>query len=250
MRVRESQRGMTLLEVMMAVAVLSMGVLAVYGLNFTTLQQVRQTRERTCAKLGAIRALEAVQTVRFRKLSATDNSSTNPWVLKGNYEIARTETGASFVMPDCTNTFPSSPTYTMTGPRLTSSGGFPAANTAFQATVDGIGGCIVVEFPVFPLEPPTGSNRRHAGRIVFYNSESSMPSGIPTKAFPFPPSFGFTRLDCDGDGAFTTTDLRTQHAGATNPCRLRPVRISVDWQGVGSTESYDIYSLLTYRGYD
>lgn len=246
---KSATHGMTLVEVMMAVSILGMGILAVYGLNLGSMQQVRQSSERTCAKLGTLKALEAIQTVRFRKLSATDNDPANPWLLKGSYEIARTKTGASYPMPDCTTGLG---TATMNGNAFTA---LPASNKNLT-TVDGIAGCIVVEFPVPPLTPPRGSNRLHAGRLVFYNRESSFPTGT-TSAFPFPVSFGLTKLDCDGDGAFTTTDLGAQDAGATNPLRLMPVRVSVDWQGTsnkgtgnGSAESLDTFTLLSYRGYD
>jgi hypothetical protein len=172
-------------------------------------------------------------------------------------------------MPNCTGLTLTTTTPTVTGAGAPSSG---SANP-YAAVVDGVGGCICVEFPVPPLKAPRG--RINPGRITFYLSERSQPTNPPTTAFPFQATPGLTYLDCDGchePKASAASDLRlgdlTKAAPPTAPpvvatappCpfKLIPVKISVDWiptttNGANPTsvsESYTTYFLLSYRGYD
>jgi Tfp pilus assembly protein PilV len=248
-RARESARGMTLVEVIVAFTVVVIAILAVVSVNLLAMQQVDESHRRSVARLAAISAREALETAQFRKLGSTDTTYFmygKPATATSSYPIAWNANGSAYVMPDGTSVSNASAT-TVAGSGAPS----PAqASSAYGATVDGVSGCVCVEFPVPPLNPPAG--RLYPGRITFYLSESGQPATIPTGAFPFPPTPGLTFLDCDGDGAKSTADLRTKDATTANPFRLIPVKISVDWQEGGSSniESHSTAFLLCYRGYD
>lgn len=253
------RRGLSLVEVMIAVSLLAIGILAVFGLNSATINQTAQTRQRSIARLAAISAREALETQPFRKQSSTDVT----YFLYGRggattstYPIAWNPDGTAFQMPDCTQTFATS--YTAVGTAAPTPAGAP---NPCKATVDSIPGCVVLEFPVPPLKAPPG--RTHPGRIVFYLSEPGQTAGgaLPSAAFPFQPTPGKTYLDCDGCGlaTSTTTDLRACDLTTANPFKLIPVRISVDWvptagaaqagSAVAKPETYVTHFLLSYRGW-
>lgn len=186
--------GMTLLETVFAAGILAMGFMAVFQLEAITSVQVSQTRQREIAFSGMLKARESLSTARVRRGSATD---TNQWVLgppAQPFEIARDAAGVSFSMPDCTTMSNTASPIAVTGPNNATA---PGANN-YAATVDGITGCIVVEFPVPPLAAI--AKRRHAGRAIFYLSEAGQPAqgATPPATFPFPPTPGLTKLDCDG----------------------------------------------------
>lgn len=241
---RKKEAGLTLVEVVLALAVLTVGVLAVFALNSAILAQVVQTRQRAIARLATFTARGALSTQRFRKLYSTDVA----YFLYGKggsgtatYPIAWNADGTAFQMLDCTGT--------TAVKSIFGSGGTGTNVNPYSATVDGVTGCMCVEFPVPPLVAPAG--RLFPGRIVFYLSEVGQPASIPTSAFPFPPTPGQTKLDCDGDGAFATSDLRAGDLGAAHPFKMIPVKISVDWKtGPSDSESYSSYFLLSYRGHD
>jgi Tfp pilus assembly protein PilV len=244
-----TQAGMTLIEVIVAFTLVVIAILSVVSVNLLAMQQVDESHRRSVARLAAITAREALETAQFRKLSSTDTGYFlygKPATAPASYPIAWTASGAAFTMPDCTSVVLASAT-TVSGSAAPSP---VQASSPYAATVDGVSGCICVEFPVPPLTPPTG--RLYPGRIVFYLSEAGQPATVPTGAFPFPATPGLTKLDCDGDGAVTTSDLRTKDITTGNPFRLIPVKISVDWQEGknNSVETHATAFLLCYRGYD
>lgn len=232
-------RAMTLVEVVIAVAILAVGVLGILSVLNTSSLQSQLTRELELARNGAAKAREGLRTVRFRRLSATDTQQT---LFNGGYEIARTDPTA--LDPQGTN-------FTM-----------PNLNAATLVTEDGIQQCVRVEFPVPPLKPVPG--RTQAGRVIFLavrEAGQTVAGTIPNARFPFPPTPGFTFLDCDGDGVqgtsgSTATDLRNRHSQAgtpagTNALRLMPVKIVVEWLSRGrSVNRYDEFVLLSYQGYE
>jgi prepilin-type N-terminal cleavage/methylation domain-containing protein len=240
------QAGFTVLEVMISLAILTVGILAAFALNSASVAQVVQARQRSLARLAVITARMAFETQRFRKQTPTDVT----YFLYGKggagtstYPIAWNANGSAFQMLDCTGT-PAA--FTITGTNGTS-----GATNPYRATVDGVSGCLCLEFPVPPLVAPAG--RLYPGRVVFYLSEAGQPATIPTAAFPFPPTPGLTGLDCDGDGALTTGDLRAGDLTAAHPFKLIPVKITVDWQEGqtgGKVESYTEWDLLCYHGHD
>jgi hypothetical protein len=56
-------------------------------------------------------------------------------------------------------------------------------------------------------------------------------------------------LDCDGDGQKNTTDLRVGYTESANPCRLLPVKVSVEWQSKTGVSTVEDHFLLAYNGY-
>ena len=268
---RSKQSGLTLIEVLIAASILTVGLLAVSTLSMNALWQVTQSRQRSIARLAAITCHEALANQQFRKLNPTDTT----YFLYGKgptstatYPIAWNWDGTAFQMPDCTSVAFGG-NYAVTGSG--SAPGLPANTYKYAANVtDGspavtVSNCVCVEFPVPGLiglagrAPNTPSTVTPcAGRITFYLSEAGQPvqnaGTIPPAAFPFPPSPGLTKLDCDGDRALTTTDLRA--AGdqtAANPFKLIPVKIAIDWKAeptASSYEEYATYFILCYRGYD
>src|SRR4051812_9409875 len=90
-------RGFSLVEVTVAAAVLSVGIMSVSQLTLLSMVQQGQTQERIVARLAMLKAREGMSGVRFRRVSPTDTSN---WLLRGGYEIARDPSGASYQMPD------------------------------------------------------------------------------------------------------------------------------------------------------
>ncbi len=216
---RRCERGTSLVEALVAAGVAAMGILAAFLVLDTSLRQTGRSKEVEVARLAVARAAENLATVRFRGLTATDNQE---WLFRGGYEIARNDNDTAFLLPDL--------------------------RTAATFSENGVGGCVGAEFPVPPLRPFPG--RTHAGRVVFYVNEATQPAAVPTTAFPFEPTLGFSRLDCDGDGLFTTTNLRVRHDQSAAPCRLVPAKITVEWlNDRGMAERYTEYILLGYQGY-
>jgi prepilin-type N-terminal cleavage/methylation domain-containing protein len=225
--------GMTLIEVVLSMAILAVGIAGLLLLVSMTSQQSQQARELQLAQLGAARAREAVRTVRFRRLNATETSQS---LFVGGYELARNA-------PTALN--PQGTTFQM-----------PSSTSTTLAAHEGIGGCLVVQFPIPPLAPIPGQT--HPGRIVFFCQESGQDDQgtIPNRRFPFPPTPGLTGLDCDANGAIDTTDLRTRHLQAGTPAganalRLMPVKVVVEWLTRGRQRSrYEESFLLSYQGYE
>ncbi len=213
------ERGIALVEIAVAVAILAIALLGGLLAAASAARRARAAKELEVAALAARRARENLAAVRFRGATATDNEE---WLFRGGFEIARDATGASVLMPDL--------------------------RSAPTATVDGVGGCVVVDFPVPPLQPPPG--RAQPGRIVFYVDETAQPAPLPAAAFPFAPTPGLAGLDCDGDGALATANLRARHAQSARPCRLIPARIEVVWRaGAGGDRGRHVeYFLLAFQG--
>jgi hypothetical protein len=73
---------------------------------------------------------------------------------------------------------------------------------------------------------------------------------VPAARFPFVPTPGLPFLDCDGDGAQSTRDLRAGYTTSNKPCRLVPVKIAVVWRSdAGIPGKYEEFHLLNYAGY-
>ncbi len=212
------EAGTSLAEALIAAGTTAVVILSTLAVADSALTRTGRAKEIELARLAVSRAGENLAAVRFRGDNATDNGQ---WLFRGGYELARNPDDSAFLMPD--------------------------VRTVSRSTEDGIGGCVIVEFPVPGLQPPAGRTR--AGRLALYTDETLQPVSIPTTKFPFPPTAGFARLDLDGDGAFVTTDVRTGHDLATRPCRLVPARISVEWVSErGATERYSEHLLLSYQG--
>jgi hypothetical protein len=218
-RPRRAEAGLTIVEIVVAAAVLAIGILTSLMVADSAVRQAGRAKEVEVARLAIARAREVVSAVKFRGASSSDPST---WLFRGGYELARNANGTSFVMPD--------------------------VRTAARVTEDGIAGCVRVRFPVPPL---TGVFTPEAGRIIFYVDETRQPTSLPAAAFPFGPTYGLARLDCDGDGLFQTTDLRLGHSQAAKPCRLVPMKIVVEWRTEGGvTERLQEHFLLSYQGYE
>lgn len=225
--------GMTLIEVVISMGILAVGMAGLLLLVSMTQQQSQQARELQLAQLGASRAREAVRTVRFRRLNASDTSQS---LFTGGYELARSA-------PSALN--PQGTTFQM-----------PTSTSTTLAAHEGIAGCLVVQFPIPPLAPIPGQT--HAGRIVFFCREDGQDDqgAIPNSRFPFPPTPGLTGLDCDATGAIESTDLRTRHLQAGSPAganalRLMPARVVVEWLTRGRQRArYEESFLLSYQGYE
>lgn len=219
---RGRERGVTLVEVVLAVTVLAIAVLGAVAATLLTTRQLSEAREAQLATLALRRTLQMVQTVKFRGDSSSD---TTEWLFRGNYELARNANGTTFLMPDL-------------------------RSSSTVSDDNGISGCVMAEFPVPGLVTPAG--RTHPGRIYFYVNETTMPSNHPTATFPFPRTTtptALTKIDCDGDGALTTTNLRVAYTNQTNPCRLIPCKVQVQWRGTtGRTEQVEEFALLAFQG--
>jgi hypothetical protein len=231
-------RGLTLIEVVFAISFLGLGLFASLALVQAGAAETNFAKELEAARLGASRAREALRSIRFRALNATEVAAPAPVpsLFRGAYEIGRTApvtgfpNGQSFLMPD--------------------------VRAVATVTVDGVSGCVVVQFPVPPLRPLAG--RTQPGRLVLYVVESGQDDGgpLPSKGFPFPPTPGLAGLDCDANGAIDATDLRTRHAVSGTPAgvaalRCLPVKIIVEWRSTGNTtQRYESSFLLSYPGYN
>lgn len=216
------QDGFSLIEVVVASAIVAAAIFAAVMAGVLGAREVTEARQANVAALAARRAIQVIATVKFRGDSSSD---TTEWLFRGNYEIARTASGTSVLLPDL--------------------------RTSTTGTDDnGIAGCATADFPVPGLTPPSG--RSQPGRIYFYVNETTMPSNHPTAAFPFPRTTtptALAKLDCDGDGALTTTDLRVKYSSATQPCRHIPCKVEVQWRGpTGRTEEYEEFVLLSFQG--
>lgn len=210
--------GFTLVEILVSLSVIGIALLAALLATTAAARQTGWAKELELARLAARGVRENLAAVRFRGATAVDDSE---WLFRGGYEIARNADGTSFVLPDL--------------------------RSAPAAIVDDVGGAVAVEFPVPPLTPLAG--RTHAGRLIFYVDETAQPAALPAAEFPFEPTPGLARLDCDGDGAFATTDLRQKHSQSANPCRLIPVRVSVEWRTVrGAASRHEEHFLLAFQG--
>ncbi len=217
---RES--GITLIEAVFASLIVAIVLGGAFLVMSSSLAQLSHGKDLEVAKLACARARENLTTVRFRAADASDSAE---WLFLGSYEIARNQDETSFLMPD--------------------------ARTCAATTVDGVGGAVVIEFPVPPLAPLPG--RTHAGRLIFFVDESQQPSALPATGFPFPPTPGYAHLDLNGNGTPTDAadiDIRTGHSLASWPCRLVPLRLAVEWRSRYGDERYEEAFLLGYQGYE
>ncbi len=246
------ERGLTLLEILIAASILAIGVVGVLFSMNQMVVRLNRAREEKAASMAVARVRDTLSFVQFRAANAGD---TGNWLFRGNYEIARNQpAGTAFLMPD----------------RRTTGAVVDDSGTPLS-TADDIGGTVSFEFPVASLQPIGG--RTHAGKVVFYINETLQPAQtgsppVPPAHFPFPATPGLTRLDCDGDGAATTTNLRVMHSetgdpdgdgtdndgnASTNPCRLVPVKVIIQWRsaygGSGFSDyQYSEFFLLSHPG--
>lgn len=256
----KGEAGFTILEIMVAASILAIGLMAALASVSATLMRIARAREEKTAALACARVRETFGFVRFRAIqnATSGNRLTGPgadpsnWLFRGNFEIARNTNGTAFLMPDC-----------RTSATVTDdpdgAGTLPAEDPDGAGPLAAMTGCVQFEFPIPPLVPLTG--RTHAGKVIFYVSEAAQPvlddgndltaQPTPPRHFPFLATRGLTKLDCDGDGALTTTDLRQQTSVQPTPCRLLPVRVVVDWRSDrGTLERYEEYFLMAHPGRD
>ena len=219
---RDPQAGTSLIELVIASGIVAGAIFGAVTATVLGMRQVNEARQTGAAALGAHRAIQMISTVKFRGDSSADVTE---WLFRGQYEIARAANGTTVLMPDL--------------------------RTAATGSDDkGIGGCVTADFPVPGLAPPSG--RSQPGRMYFYVNETTMPANGTNTAFPFPRTTtptALAKLDCDGDGALTTADLRVKYSNQSQPCRLMPCKVQVQWLGpTGRTEEYNEFVLLGFQG--
>jgi hypothetical protein len=212
------EAGATILEIVVALALLAVAILTAWTATHAAARRLAYGKELEIAKLAVRGARETLAAVKFRASAANDDSE---WLFRGGYVVARAADGSAFLMPD--------------------------VRTTPLATANGLGGWVVVEFPAPPLQPLAG--RREPGRIELHVDERAQPLALPEARFPFEPTPGLARLDCDGDGSLLTADLRTKHALTTAPARLIPARVAVEWRSaLGMEGRYEEWFLLSFQG--
>ncbi len=217
----DSQKGLSLIECVAAMLIIAMVLGGSFLVMSSSLAELSLGKDMDIARLACVRARESLCAARFR---ATDTGDVSPWLFLGSFELARNGDGTTFIMPD--------------------------VRAASPSTVDGVGGAVVVEFPVPPLEALPG--RTHAGRLILYVDESREPATVPAAGFPFPSTSGLARLDLNGNGTFEggdDQDIRNGHDLAVSPCRLVPIRLIVEWRSSYGSERYEEAFVLSYQGY-
>lgn len=226
---RPRESGFTLIEVLIALAIVALGIIGTVVMVYAANQQLQLVREQTIARLAANRVSELTRSIRIRGANASDNTA---WLFRGGWEIARTTAGVPVLVPDL-----------RTAPLNTDWPGMSPANNS-----------VTVAFPVPPLTAPDGS--ANVGRLMLMVNEIGQPIrgmfGAPVPAsFPFPVTPGNSRLDCNGNGSGASNiDLRTAYDSTLTPTRLVPARIEVTWRSAtGRTETLVQHHLIGTPGY-
>src|SRR5690349_2937857 len=100
-------RGFSLVEVMIALAILAATIIIVFQMNFAAMGQMSQSRQRSIARLAAISARESLETQQFRRLSSSLTDPLNEsWFMKGTqgtaskFPVAYRADGSPYLFPD------------------------------------------------------------------------------------------------------------------------------------------------------
>ena len=212
---RDASRGFTLIEVMIAAAILSIAVVGLLSV-LTSAQRLQQQNKETTLAMNAIR--DKLEELR-------------------NYPVFASTTGTSL---------PITQWYTQVGTEPRSglpwnTFGVPGLNadrawsTATSPTDDANGNLFADAD-----EPGDSDGDLIVGRVTFFTDE--------TQNDPDSARVGIPGLDLDGDGAATTTNV-AQDADADNDLDyiLLPVTVRIEWRSGSGSRAMQVSTLLSAR---